>query len=57
MPEIERKPAKYYAMLTRAIGDNLELLQLPKALAPGDTMAAPQPRGAVTVPLAPATSP
>jgi general secretion pathway protein D len=43
--------------LTRAIGDNLELLQLPKALAPGDTMAAPQPRGAVTVPLAPATSP
>lgn len=43
--------------LTRAIGDNLELLQLPKALAPGTTMAAPQPRGAVTAPLVPATSP
>jgi general secretion pathway protein D len=43
--------------LTRAIGDNLELLQLPQSLTPGATGAAPQPRGAVTTPVVPATSP
>lgn len=43
--------------LTRAIGDNLQLLQLPQALTPGTTGAAPQPRGTVTTPVAPANSP
>jgi general secretion pathway protein D len=47
--------------LTQAIGDNLQLLQLPKPLVPGatpaTTEAAPQPRGAVTAPILPGTSP
>lgn len=42
--------------LTRAIGDNLELLELPKSIAPARD-SVPVPRGAVTTPLVPATSP
>jgi general secretion pathway protein D len=42
--------------LTRAIGDNLELLELPKSPAPADGDVTP-PRGAVTTPVLPATAP
>jgi len=42
--------------LTRAIGDNLELLELPKSLAPSADTVTP-PRGAVTSPVLPAVTP